>query len=121
MTARCPLCGGEVDPDRTMVDRVTSCVSRDGVMVHLETQEMNVFWILHDQYPALVSHDRIYDHLYRGTDRYPDTRVVNVLISRLRSKLKRLGLGIETVGRHGWKLVEMEPAWVGRVLKVCTA
>ena len=116
MTARCPLCGGEVDPDRTMVDRVTSCVSRDGVMVHLETQEMNVFWILHQKYPALVSHERIYNRLYVGTDKAPSDRVVNVLISRLRSKLKRLGLGIETVDRHGWKLVETEPAWVGRVL-----
>ena len=100
------------------MDRVSSCVSRDGKMVHLETQEMNVFWILHQKYPALVSHDRIYNRLYVGTDKAPSDRVVNVLISRLRSKLKRLGLGIETVGRHGWKLVETEPAWVGRVMRI---
>lgn len=70
----------------------------------LSQQEVELLTILAARAPSAMSKSLIYDALFFDKDEPPQPKIVDVVVSKLRSKLKTLGVEIETIWGFGYRM-----------------
>lgn len=110
MVAICPCCHQTVRDNEFLVSFETNQASRFGKDVALLPQEIFILKELNTAYPAAARHEALIYALY-GYSRGPDDpkRVIHVVMSRLRKKLRPLHVKIHMATTQGYRL-EMLPA-----------
>lgn len=86
-------------------------VGRGGHWVDLTRGQMKVMLALWRRHPGIATRENIMDALY-GDSAGPDGHyaTMKVQISKLRSRLVLLGIGIESIREQGYRLTIMERA-----------
>ena len=95
----CPLCGGALPDDGLFISPDHGLVVRGNARAQLTISEMDIFALLHRRRPRVVTVDAIMDALYHLRAKEPGANIVPVFISRMRPRLRPLGLHI--VNHHG--------------------
>lgn len=104
----CPCCGQPMPLSTDLVVNLDyNTASRNGLMVGMEPQMAILLHELWRKWPTFVSHERIEKALYGWTQpEAADVKlVVRVQVCKLRKKMERLGVRVEPVYGHGYRLV----------------
>ena len=107
--ATCPCCGHVVDSKVNSIgfDYWKGRVFKNGTQIYLEPMEADLLKILLDNWPKLLSREKLLVGLYGGSyceRSYSDN--VGVFISKLRHKIKIFDIEIKNTKRRGWCLVK---------------
>ena len=90
-------------PEMLVVDEATRVAFYDSQCIELSPREAKLLAILADDGGRVLTRDEIVDELWQG--RTASVRAVDVVVFRLRTRLKRIGHpGIQTVFRRGYRL-----------------
>jgi DNA-binding response OmpR family regulator len=110
--AACPCCGAPVNPLAIMVNAPDGVVSIGGLTAFLTPSEFSVFDLLVRAYPAVATKEQLYDDLYgaRPECDWPEVKLLDVMVFKLRRKLDPIGLEIRTVWGRGWTIVPPDTA-----------
>lgn len=103
----CPTCGHPVLHREIVIDRALGVISRHGVEARLTRNELAFFEEFLKGYPSAVHKDRVYDAIYasRIADKdFPEPKIVDVIVCKLRRKLAPLGMGFRTAWGFGYAL-----------------
>lgn len=109
MTCACPLCGAALAADQFAFDAESGIVVAGGQFVSLPHTEALVLEKLLEQRGRVVRKDVLFRAVYSGRDGPDDERVVETHVSKLRKKIRPLGLVIQSERFKGYTLV-META-----------
>jgi two-component system, cell cycle response regulator CtrA len=106
MTRRCESCG-HILPDfgGIVADPDRGEVRFHGRAVILTMQEFSVFAFLLGKQGKMASKDTIFDHLYQLSNEDIEIKIIDVWICKLRRKISKLGLAIDTSWGRGYALV----------------
>lgn len=105
----CPTCGHPVgDFCGIVLDHDAQMVRFRGASVRLTKTEIAYFLPLYERPARAVDKGAIYDSVYqlRPDCDQPGMKIVDVMICKLRRKLKHLGIEIETYWGMGYALKE---------------
>ena len=100
------LCGG-----RLSVDQVQRLVRIDGHPIGVTEMEYRVLELLAFARNNVVTRAMLLKHLYRRADDQPQSKIIDVFISKLRKKLRNASGGvefIETIPQRGWILRDID-------------
>src|SRR4029078_3524784 len=100
------LCGG-----RLSVARVQLLIRIDGHPIGITEMEYRVLELLAFARNNVVTRAMLLKHLYRRADAHPETKIIDVVISKLRKKLRNASGGaefIETIPQRGWILRDID-------------
>lgn len=101
----CPLCGGNLNFGGLIVLADRGMVVRDGLFALLPPIEVKVLQALIDAAPRVVSKPRFMELLYNLEQDEAEMKIIDVLVCRLRKRLKPLGVTISTHWGQGYSLV----------------
>ncbi|MEW9304521.1 winged helix-turn-helix domain-containing protein [Labrys neptuniae] len=89
-----------------MIDADQSLVTYGGTTIRLSPNHFILFDTLAKAYPRIVTRDQIYDSLYalRPDCDWPELKIIDVMICKVRPQLAPIGMTIETAWGRGWKL-----------------
>ena len=105
----CPVCGAAVHPARVLVDIDGGMVGRGDRYAHLTWSEMRTFNAMWRVRPHVVSRERLlFATAKPGRDDDREIKVVDVWVSRLRTKLRPLGLNIENAFSEGYRVIDLQ-------------
>lgn len=105
MTGCCPLCGGALPvSDEMIMVRPEGTVTHGGVSAHLSGREFDLVEKLALAIPRCVSRGGLYDWIYQLEQGDRDERNIDVHMTRIRRKLKPLGVSILTHWGKGFSL-----------------
>lgn len=105
MSDRCPCCGQALPQTETLiVDADALTVARRGAAVRITPTEMRFLAALNKKFPMTVRLQALMDELYWDKLEPPYDRVISVFASKLRPKLKPLGVGIAVSWGVGYRL-----------------
>ncbi|KPL55552.1 hypothetical protein ABB55_27705 [Prosthecomicrobium hirschii] len=105
--ARCPCCGGPVTADELLIDAMRGRIARGGFETRVTRMEAAVLSALSAVRPGVLTKEAFYDRLYGDrADGGPGTKVLDVMVCKLRPKLTAIGLRIETHWGRGYALVD---------------
>ncbi|MCW7544875.1 winged helix-turn-helix domain-containing protein [Aurantimonas litoralis] len=101
----CPCCGAKVSPIDLVMDESTGIVMHEGVTVRLPAQQFRLLKALLDAYPRTLTKDTLLSAVATGPnpDDWPEPKLVDVLVCRVRKLIDPMGLVIATqwgVGYH---------------------
>lgn len=104
--ATCPSCGSMVDRIAAIIDLDAGTLAFGGKMARLTPQEARIAQFLLAAYPGYRSRGALYEALFFDLPDadWPEMSFVDVLIFRVRAKIKPLGLSIETIWSRGWSI-----------------
>lgn len=100
------LCGG-----RLAVDQVQRLIRIDGHPIGITEMEYRVLELLAFARNNVVTRAMLLKHLYRRSDDQPQSKIIDVFISKLRKKLRSAAGGaefIETIPQRGWILRDID-------------
>lgn len=101
----CPLCGAPVKELPLTLLPERGMVVAGGAFVHLSGTEAMLLQRLADVYPRHMSKEAILDWLYQlNPDDAPEIKIVDVFICKIRKKIERLGIRIDTLWGKGYAL-----------------
>lgn len=83
---------------------------RDGVWVALPNMESEVMALLLSNIDEVVPSDEFYREMWPNRERSATRRPLNVLVCRLRKRIKPLGLAVATIRGRGFLLHRIGPA-----------
>ncbi len=108
MTVTCPHCHSEYEPPQLDVDWTHNAVIVDGVAHGLRGQLLEIFSILLDGYPRVVSYVHMAARLWGGTDG-PENEIsaMRAQLSNLRTALRGIGWTILNTWGVGYRLTEV--------------
>lgn len=113
MSATCPCCGQPIHESAKgdLTVGGVAHVSRGGHVVNLTVAQMKILRLLWRRYPGIATRENIMDALY-GDEPGPEGQyaTMKVQISKLRTRLRLLGVGIESVRDQGYQLTLTERA-----------
>lgn len=114
MNATCPCCGADVEPTGLLVDLNNNTISRFGRTVLVTPREAEILTTIVGAYPGRIRVDRLLERVY-GLMPAPSRRSMCIFITRLRQKLKPLGITIAP-GFNGYALrLDDKPFLRGRL------
>lgn len=93
------------------LDTLSNTASIDGTMMQLTRKEYEILELLALNRGALVTREAFMNHLYAWDDE-PDSRIINVYLSRIRHQIEACGgdaTTLETVWGLGYRIFEIEP------------
>lgn len=81
-----------------------------GLTEHLTPNELAIVNVLHARKGQVVLKSALMDAMYysRGGDE-PNVKIADVMICKIRKRLKGSGLRIETIWARGYRMVDCEP------------
>lgn len=100
----CPCCGQSLPVSRDLIIDPAGFVVRWGQVVALTGLEAALFDLLHDAKGRVISKEALMAGLYWSSDRDPDIKILDVMVCKLRRKLKPLGVEIQTVHSRGYRM-----------------
>lgn len=96
----CPTCGGPLDGIRSVRLEDREFVTPNGV-VSLGPQAAGIMRALL-RHPSGATKESILIHAYDGYDEPPSAeKSINIILYKMRLKLKHLGYGVKTIGTCG--------------------
>jgi two-component system OmpR family response regulator len=106
VTANCPTCGHPVYPPDIYVDVGRAVIARNEVVAALTRRQFEVFDLLLQRYPRVVTNDDIFGLLYDHRDdlELPQPSIIKVLVCKIRKKIAPLGLNIKLLWGTGYAL-----------------
>jgi len=99
----CPCCGRRHDFTKVVVSLDFNSISYRRSSIALRNVECEVAYVLAKQMPNIARRDFLIEQVWGGRSE-ADRQTIDVHICRLRRKIARLGLSIETVRGVGWRL-----------------
>ncbi|MBZ9939167.1 winged helix-turn-helix domain-containing protein [Mesorhizobium sp. BR1-1-16] len=107
----CPCCGAAVDPLRVLTDPAQGLVAFGGQSVRLPSLEFCFFEALRQSYPRVLSKEAMFDKVYgaRPECDWPEPKIIDVMICKMRPKLAPLGLIISTHWGVGYSITFADP------------
>tara|TARA_R100000306_G_C4324290_1_gene116823 strand:+ start:318 stop:665 length:348 start_codon:yes stop_codon:yes gene_type:complete len=106
MKQNCPTCGAKLSPAslnlRVILEENVAIVQ--GERICLTAREAEVLSVLVDRAPRVASRDQIELEIYGGANDGPDSNCIDVMLSKLRSKLGVHGYIIENKWGRGWRI-----------------
>lgn len=105
MTCACPTCGQPLPEDGVKLDIEAGIVIGHGRFVTLPRREMAVLEVLWARRGKVVTKDQIFNAVYRENDGVEFAEVVESHISKMRKKVKPLGLLIRSERFKGYQLL----------------
>lgn len=102
----CPCCGSTVANPDFIVDLNTNTVTRESQQVHLSRMEAELLEAFRRRFPGTLTEDNALNALYGAGDA-PEAYAIalRVHVSKLRKRIKFLGMRIDNVRASGWRLV----------------
>lgn len=102
----CPLCGSAIHDDgRVLVDLDAGIIVVGHQMAQLTRFELSLFSALWRQRPRTLSKDTLLAASSEaGRDDDRELKIVDVMICKLRAKLRPLGITIRTVWGEGYRM-----------------
>jgi len=106
----CPCCHQPVEGAKFLADPITGMVTNGFVSVSLTPQEIRLARHLFDAFPGMSTKERIHEQVILDIHgQGPGPKIIDVLVCKIRPKLSRIGVAIETVWGRGYRVVEVEP------------
>lgn len=105
MTCTCPTCGQILPDDGVRIDVEAGIVIGGGCFVVLPRREMAVLEVLWSRRGRIVTKDQIFQAIYRDNDGVEFAEVVESHMSKMRKKVKPLGLEIRSERFKGYQLL----------------
>lgn len=110
----CPCCGHAVDPVDVLMDVGRGLIAHNGGVIRVSDYQFRMLRSLIEAYPAVVSKDRLYFHVYgEKIDGGPDPKIIDVQVCKLRRMLDPVGLVITTSWGVGYAIEMTEAAKAG--------
>ncbi|MDI6838604.1 MAG: winged helix-turn-helix domain-containing protein [Rhizobiaceae bacterium] len=106
--AECPCCGqGLPDDGEVRIDLDGGFVVANGAVARLTEGEFNLFLLLWQRRPRMLSRDQLMAEAYwlRADDEEPEIKIIDVLICKARKKLGPTGIAIDTVWGRGYRIL----------------
>lgn len=104
--AQCPCCGSRLG-DRAaevLIETDSGMVRVGAQSVYLTPKEMEVLARLAEVSPRMLTRDALMDWLYQlDPDGGAHPKIIDVYVSKIRAKIRPLGLDIETLFWRGWR------------------
>lgn len=104
MTSACQLCGGPLSRPDVVFLRRRGIVVWDGKAAKLTEQESRFLEVLTLSAPRVVAKSKFLDNVYLNPDEEPEPKIVDVIVCKLRRKMKGFGVQIETHWGAGYSL-----------------
>jgi DNA-binding response OmpR family regulator len=104
MSENCPCCQQPLPLSDLIIDEA-GFVLRRGRFAALTQQEFAVFQELHTAGHRVRSRQALLQSLYQLDADEPNIQIIDVFVSKLRKKLKPLGVEIQTVWGRGYRLL----------------
>lgn len=104
MTCSCPVCGGSIAPSVFNFDPDSGIVVSQGRFVQLPRREAHVLEFLIERKGRMVSKSILFDELYRQDDEPDSQDVIESHVSKLRKKVRPLGITIISERFKGYML-----------------
>lgn len=110
LAATCPCCGAAVDAAEILIDAGRALISHGGETATLTPFECRLVQILADRAPAIVTKEAIFDILYAGRAEgdLPQPKILDIWAFKIRRKIRRIGLDLETSLGTGVALVRID-------------
>lgn len=106
----CPCCLSIVEGLQYLADPLTCKIAIAGKTVSMKTQQFRLANYLLARYPLNATRDQIYHAVFMNSrGEGPESKIIDVTISRLRPVLVDLGFAIQTIWGSGYKLVMTDP------------
>ena len=105
--AECPCCGARMSSDFKMnvgFDYTKNRLFGDGLVAHLYPMEADAINLLMSSWPNLLSNEDMIKGLYGQRDVPNPVDTTRVMLSKLRKKIRPLGLEIKNVRDRGYFL-----------------
>lgn len=103
----CPTCGGPLPhDDQLRIDPEGGFLLRGGSLVRLKPVEFTLFEQLWRARPRHVEREQLHEGIiWRrfGAKREPQLKLIDVLVCKMRPRLKEVGIKIETVWGRGFR------------------
>ena len=108
MNCRCPTCGAVLNEPDIRFDADTGIVVHGPSFACLTKTETDLFLALDRNRSRTLSRERIMTLLYGGQiDEEPDMKIIDVLVCKIRRKLKGFPVLIENSWGRGYRLTHM--------------
>lgn len=104
-TCQCPTCGQALPDDAIRIDFSAGIVVGNGRFVALPRREMDVLAVLWERRGRMVTKDQIFRAVYADNDGVEFADVVESHMSKMRKKVKPLGLVIRSERFRGYQLL----------------
>lgn len=104
----CPTCGQALPPDHFSFDSDAGIVVSSGKFAQLPRREAHILEYLLERRGRMISRSSIFQELYRRDDEPETEAVVESHVSKLRKKLKPLGIYITSERFKGYCLTVRE-------------
>lgn len=104
----CPTCRQALRVSRDLrIDVEAGILIRNGRFTMLEPRELELFEALWSSIGKLRTKEQLMTDLYwlRTDNDEPDAKIVDVLICKIRRKLKLIGVEIQTIRGKGYRLL----------------
>lgn len=89
--------------DQVLIEADTGIVRAGQGVASLSPMEMEIFARLAEVRPRMLTKDALFDWLYQlDEDGGPDPTILRIYMSKIRRKIRPLGLEIETIWGRGW-------------------
>jgi DNA-binding response OmpR family regulator len=109
----CPTCGQGIDANRLIVSLEANQITRGGVSIHVTPLEAEYMHVLAKRYPACARRSATIAEIYGAGHEPSDAlSVIRTITSRLRRKLKPIGVEILNVQAVGYRLALSDEAAV---------
>lgn len=117
MTA-CPCCGAALKPDAITVSLDTNAIAVGwcDTVIALSRQEAEILWLLAQASPRVVASSEFSARLWPSRDGDFVCSNLKVRISILRPMIRPLGLQLENIVGHGYRLVRRRETAADRQL-----
>lgn len=106
--ADCPCCGQALPDDgETRIDLDGGFVVANGAVARLTEAEFNLFLLLWQRRPRMVSREALMSEAYwlRNDQDEPEIKIIDVQICKVRKKLATTGIEIDTVWGRGYRIL----------------
>lgn len=105
----CPCCGGELSEAGFLILADRSLVIRGDATAHLTGKEFEVFKLLFDRRPKVMSKEIIFAALYDLSNEEVEIKIVDVYVCKINKKIKPLGVSVlNSWGKGYWLNFEAE-------------
>lgn len=103
----CPTCGQALPEAAARFDAAAGILIGGGRFAELSSNEAAMFVKLAERRGATVSREALMQAMHGlNPDDEPEMKLIDVMICKLRKKMKPLGIDIATAWGRGWRLVQ---------------
>ena len=102
---KCPTCGQVLPSGLFAVDWESRIIIAGNSFAALTAQEMDIFSELYRRPGVLITKERLLSCIAPYVDDEPEIKIVDVVVCKLRKKLKPLALSIDTVWGSGYRMM----------------